>query len=214
MYNFYDFVIFDIGIALSNSQYSQKKVLFKSKKKLEPKTSLFNAIEDVFKFFLLSKKDIINSFNEIHDINMFNHHIHSIQCNGFEFLDYYGDRNTTLAELTSVETNISNGESIHIFVKNMNTKLTFQPVFSKISKVQSDETESLSSISNISLMKTTKIPVFIKIISNIISFKTEFHQFATSSEDKYSDLLQNVLNDHMAVGILSKEEHSLLKNFE
>lgn len=145
---------------------------------------------------------------------MFNHHIHSILWNDFEFMNYYGDRITTLAELSSISTNISNGDSIHIFVKNMNTELTFQPVFSKISKVHSDETRSLSSMSNISPMSTRKISVFVKIISNIISFKTEFHQFATSSEEKYSDLLQNVLDNHMAEGIISKEEDSLLQKFE
>ena len=46
MYSFYDFVIFDIGIASSNSQYSDKNILFNSKKKFQPTTSLFNAVED------------------------------------------------------------------------------------------------------------------------------------------------------------------------
>ena len=53
---------------------------------------------------------------------MFNHHIQSIQCNDFELIDYYGDRNTTLPELTSSGKNISSGDSIHIFVKNMDTE--------------------------------------------------------------------------------------------
>ena len=59
-------------------------------------------------------------------------------------------------------------------------------------------------------MNYTRILVFVKIISYIISLRTNFHQFATSYDDVHLDLLDNVLHNHIEEIFFSKNECLLL----
>ena len=105
---------------------------------------------------------------------MFNYHTHFITCIEYKSFESHGSKNTTLSDINSGETNVSNGNLINIFFKNMKTKFYFQPILTKISKTSLDESKSLSSISNIIPTNNTKIPVFVKLTFNIICLKTEF----------------------------------------
>ena len=65
-----------------------------------------------------------------------------------------------------------------------------------MSKSFTHKNESIPSIYNLTPMNYTKIKVSVKIISDIVSFKTGFHQFLNSYDNVCSDLLHNVLHNH------------------
>ena len=70
------------------------------------------------------------------------------------------------------------------------------------------------SISNISSVNYTKIPVNARIKNDLMWLKTHFHKFLTSSDKVYSELLCNVLYDHTEENFISKEECILLLKFK
>ena len=202
---FYNFIIIGIGSGSTN-------VLFKSKKKLDPNITLFLAVKEVFNSFSKSNKEIINSFNDKFDINLFNHHISSIECNNYDITDFYNDKETMLSNLDSPESRISEGEVITILLKNLNNQVMFSSILSKVSKDSSDDSKSMSTLT--SSLQYIENTVFVKIISKIRCLQTGFHQFSFSSDEKFGDLLFHVLQYHTEKGFIKEKECEIFKRIK
>ena len=76
-------------------------------------------------------------------------------------------------ELDSKDTPISTGKSIKIYVKSLDTKFLIQKTFRREinSKDLTDNTKSLSTLSNPSTVNNLEVTCFVKMMANIISFK-------------------------------------------
>ena len=142
----------------------------------------------------------------------------NLSCNGFELKEFFEDKDSTLIELNSKDTPISSGESINIILKNLDSKFlinkTIQEIGKEMPKDLTDDTKSISTLSNISNLSNMEVTCFVKIISDFVPFKTNFHQFAVGSKDTFSNLLDNLLQYHTKQNFVTKEQSLLLMKSE
>ena len=65
-------------------------------------------------------------------------------------------------------------------------------------------------MSNVSSFTNSDITCFVKLISDTISFKTSFHQFAIGYNETYNDLLEYIIHYHSKQKYIDDKENLLL----
>ena len=227
-FSFYNFILYDYDLVLFDQDYTESNIIFKSKKKLNPRTSLFNATMEVFESFIISKRDLLKHNFPINTkekekyaqssssyyIGELTKMIKNITCNGFELKEFFDDKETTLDELNSKESPLAAGESINIILKNIDTKFLIHKSITEIEKQEkkylTDDSKSLSTLSNGSSFNNYDITCFVKMVSDTISFKTSFHQFAIGHNETYNDLLEYIIQYHSKQNHINDDEITIL----
>ena len=121
---FYDFnVRKHSSVESSVLSYSSinKDYIYKMKMKLSPKTTLYNSVNEVCITLLEGKKsEIIDNSVDMIELQDLLKNIKSINVNDFGLLAFYSDQESTLDELNSTSTDISNNIPIIISVNDIN----------------------------------------------------------------------------------------------
>ena len=136
---FYNFIIYDNDCQFISQPFRENNVIFKSKKKLANAVTLYLAINEVLDNFIITNRHIMEHNFPVKDeillkyVNkddFYSEHlqtmISSIYCNGFDLKDFYNDKESTLFELDSKDTPLSSGESIKIYMKDIDTSFLIE----------------------------------------------------------------------------------------
>ena len=212
-FNFYNFHVVDMDFISFNFYMLESKIILKVKKKFNPRTTLYDAVIEVFMSYLntlssTNTKGII-MVPEVQKkkVNIIMNLIQHIYCNGYDLVGFLNDNKSTLFQLDSQDSPLSSGIPIKILVTHLSSRASYiksETETSILSPMRNSCTSTEFNVNN------KEITVFVKIISNIIQIKTGFHQFSVNNDDRYLKLLENVLDYHTQNLIFTKKESSIL----
>ena len=211
---FGNFIIYE-DCQFIHRPYKENNVIFKAKKKLDNSITLYLAINEVLENFIITHRDIMeHNFplneqlvlkykdKEIYYLENLQNIISSIYCNWVELKDFYLDKESTLFDLDSQDTPVSSGESIEVYMKDFDTSFLVQKRCQGLREIISNNLSE--NIKSLSTKNNFEVTCFVKMISNVILFKTSFHQFSINVSDTFSDLLNNMLHYHSEKKFLTK----------
>ena len=160
---FYNFIIYDHDSKLIHHDFQDNNILFKSKKKLNPNTPLFKAVNEVIDSFIMTKGDLMKQNFPMNKQLLLQYvdkktyykeklttMITNISCNGFELKDFYIDKESTMNELDSNNSPISRGELIKIIIKDIHPNILMSKKLIEIQKILA--TKMLQMILNLYLL--------------------------------------------------------------